>query len=248
MASTRHRRYELTLKIEYESRADLQADFLSDLRDGGLALHSKLHMAVGQKLELVLSLPGLPTPLRCSGVVRWSRPTDEPGSSDVGIEFIDIASEHRIQFDGLRRAVSNPGSRGNNEVTARAPLKILLLETSTALQSIYSREVRNWFELIGRQDGVLSVVASSSEYAKECALPPVTLCVIDLDALDTEAVESILIATRELPLVVLSTELADIESPGGARWIRLRKPLKFGVLMKTLATVTDLGLGRPLWY
>ena len=84
----------VTLFVEYEGADDLVGDYTENLSTGGTFVATNRELPMGQKIQLVLSFPGLLEPIGIEGIVRWTRsapanagvvqPGEEPGA---GIEF-----------------------------------------------------------------------------------------------------------------------------------------------------------------
>jgi uncharacterized protein (TIGR02266 family) len=58
----------LTLKVEYDDAAELIADYTENISQGGTFIQTHRELAEGTGVRLVLSFPGLLTPLHLAGV------------------------------------------------------------------------------------------------------------------------------------------------------------------------------------
>jgi len=84
----------VTLFVEYEGADDLVGDYTENLSSGGTFVATNREIPIGQRIQLVLSFPGLLEPIAIEGIVRWTRgaqttsgvvqPGEEPG---CGLEF-----------------------------------------------------------------------------------------------------------------------------------------------------------------
>ena len=91
-ASDRRRspRVRVLLRVEYESREDLAADYVTDLADGGLFIRTDLDLAIGTRIGLSLSFPGLLEPTLVDCVVRWRRPIERAALRKAGSSCVTM--------------------------------------------------------------------------------------------------------------------------------------------------------------
>ncbi len=85
-------RYAVALRVDYEDADDLIADYTENLSSGGACVASNREVDLGTEVRLALSFPGLVSPIRVDGIVRWCR------DNMLGIEFIDGV---RAKLDAL---------------------------------------------------------------------------------------------------------------------------------------------------
>ena len=84
----RESREPITLFVEYEGADDLVGDFTENLSSGGTFVATNRELPIGQRVQLVLSFPGLLEPISIEGFVRWHRVDgEEGGDAGAGIEF-----------------------------------------------------------------------------------------------------------------------------------------------------------------
>ncbi|HEY5950085.1 MAG TPA: response regulator [Kofleriaceae bacterium] len=76
-------RYAVALRVDYEDADDLIADYTENLSGGGACVASSREVEVGAEVKLALSFPGLVSPIRVDGIVRWCR------DDMLGIEFVE---------------------------------------------------------------------------------------------------------------------------------------------------------------
>ena len=68
---------------------------------GGIRLIAEQPLEVGTRLEIILSVPDRPEPIRCLGEVVWSAPVAPARSgqllseTEVGIRFLELDSKDR---------------------------------------------------------------------------------------------------------------------------------------------------------
>jgi uncharacterized protein (TIGR02266 family) len=115
-------RYAVALRVDYEDADDLIADYTENLSSGGACVASGREVEVGTEVRLALSFPGLVSPIRVDGVVRWCR--DEM----LGIEFVEDA---RIKLDELVRRIQSrdPG-------LVKRTLRVLVVEDNVHIAEL----------------------------------------------------------------------------------------------------------------
>ncbi|MEO8549756.1 MAG: response regulator [Kofleriaceae bacterium] len=96
----------VTLFVEYEGADDLVGDYTENLSSGGTFVATNRELAIGTRVQLVLSFPGLLSAISIEGTVRWARGTQSPDEvvdpgeeAGAGIEF--AAGIGRDQLAGL---------------------------------------------------------------------------------------------------------------------------------------------------
>lgn len=85
-------RYAVALRVDYDDADDLIADYTENLSSGGACVASTRDIDIGTEVRLALSFPGLVSPIRVDGIVRWCR------DDMLGIEFVDGV---RTKLDAL---------------------------------------------------------------------------------------------------------------------------------------------------
>ena len=76
-------RFAVALRVDYDDADDLIADYTENLSSGGACVASSKPVEIGTEVKLALSFPGLVSPIRVDGVVRWCR------DDMLGIEFVE---------------------------------------------------------------------------------------------------------------------------------------------------------------
>jgi uncharacterized protein (TIGR02266 family) len=76
-------RYAVALRVDYDDADDLITDYTENLSSGGACVASSRDVEVGTEVRLALSFPGLVSPIRVDGIVRWCR------DDMLGIEFVE---------------------------------------------------------------------------------------------------------------------------------------------------------------
>jgi uncharacterized protein (TIGR02266 family) len=85
-------RYAVALRVDYDDADDLVADYTENLSSGGACVASNRDVDIGTEVRLSLSFPGLVSPIRVDGIVRWCR------DDMLGIEFVEGV---RTKLDAL---------------------------------------------------------------------------------------------------------------------------------------------------
>jgi uncharacterized protein (TIGR02266 family) len=107
-------RFAVALRVDYDDADDLIGDYTENLSTGGACIASTRDVDVGSEVRLALSFPGLVSPIRVEGIVRWCR------DDMLGIEFVDGV---RTRLDGLigRIRERDPG-------VVKPTLRVLVVE------------------------------------------------------------------------------------------------------------------------
>jgi uncharacterized protein (TIGR02266 family) len=127
-------RVEILLKVEYLYPRDLLHDYITDLGEGGMFIHTPVAFRPGDALRFNLSFPGLLAPIELQGVVRWRQSPEESEMAGVGIEFgqpippvlKDIISAFKL--DG--------------EPKAESTFNVLLVEDNAFVQELFTFAIR----------------------------------------------------------------------------------------------------------
>ncbi|MBA3541562.1 MAG: PilZ domain-containing protein [Deltaproteobacteria bacterium] len=231
----RHARQQLVLKVEYDDAAGFRSNYLTDLSEGGVRIHSQ--MEVGQRILLNISFLGFVEPIQIEAVVQWSQPSSHPEGAASGLAFVDPSPEAASWlFDVL-----DASTQLFLPTPAEEPSRVLLLEAQPFLREIYGQEVRNWAELRDEEPLELVALADPAAWLDAVTRIPATLGIIDIDDLPDVALElyrrvranSI---SADLPLIVLGApvNIDAFSTLSDDLLFCLRKPLRFGVLMNTV--------------
>src|SRR5919198_455160 len=90
-------RYEIVLKVTWQSARDLGQDYLANLSEGGIRLETRTPFEVGERLQLDMAYPGLVGPLSAEGEVRWRRSV-AAGQYQIGVAFCSLSPLARSQL------------------------------------------------------------------------------------------------------------------------------------------------------
>ncbi len=149
----RHARAEVTLLVDYQDADDLVGDFTDNLSSGGTFVATSRALAIGTRVRLALSFPGLLEPIHVEGEVRWLRTGTEAG---VGIEF--LAGDGK---DRLAAIIERVRSRDPRVV---APVvRVLVVEDNPHVAAM----VRSGLAGIGRRAGELTFAVTTATNGKD---------------------------------------------------------------------------------
>jgi uncharacterized protein (TIGR02266 family) len=107
-------RLAVALRVDYEDADDLIADYTENLSSGGACVASNREVDIGALVKLSLSFPGLVSPIRLDGIVRWCR------DDMLGIEFIEGM---RTKLDALIERI-----RSRDPALVKRTLRVLVVE------------------------------------------------------------------------------------------------------------------------
>jgi CheY-like chemotaxis protein len=107
-------RYAIALRVDYDDADDLIGDYTENLSTGGACIASTRDVDIGTEVRLALSFPGLVSPIRVEGIVRWCR------DDMLGIEFVEGV---RTKLDGLIGRI-----RDRDPGVVKRTLRVLVVE------------------------------------------------------------------------------------------------------------------------
>ncbi len=132
----RESREPITLFVEYEGADDLVGDFTENLSSGGTFITTNRKLPLGQRVQLVLSFPGLLEPISIEGHVRWHRADgEEGGDAGVGIEFTPGAAREQLQAIVERVKLRDPK-------TVSRTFRVLVVEDNRHVAALIQEGLR----------------------------------------------------------------------------------------------------------
>lgn len=153
-------RVEVLLKIEYREPTGLLSDYIMNLAEGGLFIHTNLSFSLGQMISFSLSFPGILEPIELQGIVRWRRalnpnhPENLPG---IGVEFA-FRSEAEKQEISRLVATFQEDMRRRAQAPSRT-FRVLLVEDNKFILQLFEFAIRQFHdERIG--GGTLEVITA----------------------------------------------------------------------------------------
>lgn len=97
----RTERLETELEIDVFSEHNFYTGFSSNLEDGGLFVATYRAHDVGDRLRVLMRLPGLDTPIEAKVEVKWVR-APEPGADVIpgfGAAFVELGDDARTLIE-----------------------------------------------------------------------------------------------------------------------------------------------------
>lgn len=132
----RESREPITLFVEYEGADDLIGDFTENLSSGGTFVATNRELPLGQRVQLVLSFPGLLEPISIEGFVRWHRADGEDGGdAGAGIEFAPGAA--RDQLEAVIERI-----RARDPKTVSRTFRVLVVEDNRHVAALIQEGLR----------------------------------------------------------------------------------------------------------
>lgn len=235
---------------------DLLDDYVVNLGNGGILIHSDLPFDVGQHLAFDVSFPGLVEPLELGGVVRWRR-EGAPGHGDlslarVGVIGVELAFGSAGQRDAWEALVFELEQANARALAGPRVLRVLLVEDNEFVRQMLDYAIRR-FQCEQHKDVRVEVTAVGS--ARE-ALELVERGSIDLAVIDhflpgmtgCELVAHMrkCEAVADVPILVLSgggDEVKRAASRAGAD-MYLEKPVLRQVLVETIGMLARFNATR----
>jgi uncharacterized protein (TIGR02266 family) len=85
-------RYSVDLDVTMSSDHNFYAGFAENISSGGLFVATYVRRPKGDRMEIVLNLPGHPEPIRAVGEVRWVREFSERSNvpPGLGVRFVEL--------------------------------------------------------------------------------------------------------------------------------------------------------------
>jgi uncharacterized protein (TIGR02266 family) len=85
-------RYSVDLDVTMSSDHNFYAGFAENISSGGLFVATYVRRPKGDRMEIVLNLPGHPEPIRAIGEVRWVREFSERSNvpPGLGVRFVEL--------------------------------------------------------------------------------------------------------------------------------------------------------------
>ena len=96
-------RHPLRVTVDYSSSHNFFTGASENISRGGLFVATNTPAAVGQRLDISFTVPGLDVPCTAPGEVRWIRrgdqgPADEPG---MGLRFLQLDARAEAAIDSF---------------------------------------------------------------------------------------------------------------------------------------------------
>ena len=231
----RGQREPITLLVEYEGADDLVSDFTENLSEGGTFVSTSRELAIGTRVRLVLSFPGLLERLAVSGIVRWARTRGDEADAGAGIEFEPGTSEGPLADVIERIRAGHPG-------TVTRPVRLLVVEDNRHIAKLIEQGLLGSmrrdhtglkFAFRDAEDGRAAVEILRKE--------PIDALVIDiylpiLDGSKVIATARTELGLTKLPIIAFSAggEAARRAALTAGADIFLDKPMRLRMVLETL--------------
>ena len=154
-------RVELFLKVVYPEGSDPRRDYISNLGEGGMLLHTSLPLEPGEQISFSLEFPELAEPLQLKGLVRWRREPDPEAPEEaagLGVQFLFESEEQRDRIEGLVRPLGEARPGGS---ARQGAFRVLVVEDNDHMLDLFVYAVRRFHhEKIG--EGELEVLCATS--------------------------------------------------------------------------------------
>lgn len=124
----------VTLVVDYDGADDLLGDFADNLSSGAAFVATNRKLPIGERVNLVLSFPGLMRPIAIEGCVRSTR-HDRPDGCGVGIE---LDARARAQLAAFVERI-----RTRDPELVSSPVRILLVDDNRHLATLLEGGLRS---------------------------------------------------------------------------------------------------------
>jgi len=235
------RRVPLLLRIDHPGAPGFD-DAARSLTEGGLFLRTDRTVAVGERMPLLLSFPGLSEPLELEVEVAWIRGSEPSLPAGAAVRIPADRPELRERLDRLARP-ERPGP------APRRLYRLLVVEDNDLLVRMYQHALVRLasaeaeIEVEYARDGVEALARLQRE-------PPIALVVTDLfmPVMDGFSLVERLRAEPELaatPVVAISAGGGEARSRAVELGVDvyLQKPVKMAEILDTVRALLRLGPG-----
>jgi uncharacterized protein (TIGR02266 family) len=234
-------RVPLVLRVDYPGAAETMRDVTENLSVGGLFIRTARELAVGARVPLQISFPGLLAPLEVEVVVvrRREPSADDPGGVAVKVPLDRVDDRHK-----LARIVET--ARAAADVPARRVFRVLVVEDNPHVVEMYEYALRR----MGTADAALTVEYAGHGHDALVRLerpPRVDLVMVDLYMPVMDGFTLIermrgAPALMEIPILVISAGAADARARALELGVDvyLQKPVQFADVIQTVRTLLRL--------
>jgi len=122
----------MVLKVDYPSAAGFLEDYTANIRQGFIIIRIGRKLAEGDHVELLLSFPGLLSPISLKGEVRWVQ-EEELSDLGVGVALDEQAPELWSALDSLVDRI-----RQGDKTLIAPTLRVLVVEDNPHLVRLLS--------------------------------------------------------------------------------------------------------------
>lgn len=250
-------RFCLVLQVQYPGQEGFIDDSTENLSAGGAFVRTERPLAVGDRIPLNLTFPGLLDPLALIGVVTWVRPKREDEPAGVGIQIPEDRPQDRSKLrDLMNRA--NPSSvtapatgAPSSSAAPESPstYRVLIVEDNPHLSEMYEYVIRKIEQRDEAKDVSLEVTVATDghqAWQKLCAQPfDLVLTDIFMPVMDGFTLVAKIRSDdrmKSVPVVAISAgdeQVAARTKQCGATTY-LRKPVRFVDVLTTVRALLNL--------
>jgi uncharacterized protein (TIGR02266 family) len=233
----RHPRFPYLLRVEYPDRDDFVGEWTENLSASGLFVCTERAFSVGEPIRISLSFPGLLPPMPVGGRVAWVRQSSPIQLGGVGVEVTDAGPRRRLTELAVRAAVAD-------RLDVSQPFSMLVVEDNRRLVRAYDRVVerssavaagRLEVEYCGDGQSALGLV---KQRRIDLILTDIYMPGMDGFTLVERVRENPALA--DIPVIMITGGRAGENQRAERMGIRafLHKPVKFGEILETIASLT----------
>jgi uncharacterized protein (TIGR02266 family) len=234
------RREDLLLKVQYPDLDDFVHDCTENVSRGGTFIFSEKEWAIGDRIKLVLSFPGLLQPVDLMAEVTWKRRDNVKG---IGVKFLfNEFPGTREKLESLLEAIQNK----ETAVLARK-YRILVAEDNPFIQKLLKEGIEGYSSKKFTESVMFLFMEAQNGYEGLNILEEgnvdLIICDLYLPILDGfEMIKRVKSRYPSIPIIAVSA--GDEES--GRRAIKLGadiflyKPLVLSRLFSTICTLLKI--------
>lgn len=237
-----HPRVPLVLQVQYPEKEGFLADATENLSAGGAFVRTEQALQVGDTVPLVLSFPGLLSPLEIVGVVAWVRPAGPDSPAGVGLRIPDDRAEDR---EKLTEILGRIGGERPVEA-ARREYRILLVEDNPHIMEMYEYVMKK-LSRGGNLAIEVTLARDGHDALEKLRKETFDLVVTDLFMPVLDGFEFIRRLRQDaraakLPVIAISAGGADTatQAQQAGADVYLRKPVRFVDVVETVRALLKL--------
>lgn len=156
------------MRVDYQAREDLAADYVTDLGEGGLFIRTDLDLPLGTRLSVSISFPGLLEPTVFDCIVRWRRTSETAPSIDqvgVGVEFLHLDASQRERLYSLLGELQRPAPKRRVPNGSEGTFRVLLVEDNVFVSELFRHAVLKFQHELENYNGHDLMVARTGHEA-----------------------------------------------------------------------------------
>ena len=105
-------RAEVAVEVHYRSAQEFRSAYSANISGGGIFLRTPEPLPLNHTVRMRFTLPGVPRPFECHGLVVWAIPAPKKSvlPAGMGIKFLDLAAEAKTLIDAFVTTTPGPGA------------------------------------------------------------------------------------------------------------------------------------------